>query len=432
LRPLQTYMKYSYLERKIADSLAYTPYLKTIAKRGYRWINYFLFSILSGRKETSTFAAGVGPVSDQSCFFGYYEQCQINKDRKMLICSTPLQNRMPEPNDILTLLWGDVFDKGFRPFSSTHAWNWQQGCMLQWLKDVHGNVVAYNDYQEGRFVSVIRNLDTGFMRRYDRPIYTVSTDGRLALTLNFSRLFRLNPSYGYCNDVVYTLRQKAPSDDGIWYQDLESGTSELVISLRRLSQFESKPTMENAYHKVNHLALSPGRNRFMFIHRWIRNGKKHSRLITANTDGSDLYVLVDDEMVSHCTWKNDRQILSWSRKKGIGDRYFLYTDKSNTYDIIGKSVFNEDGHPSFSPCRRWMVTDTYPDKVQMKSLLLGDSKSHQRIILGRFFSPLKYFGPVRCDLHPRWSADGKYISFDSCHEGIRNSYCIEFDPEKLR
>ena len=44
--------------------------------------------------------------------------------------------------------------------------------------------------------------------------------------------------------------------------------------------------------------------------------------------------------------------------------------------------------------------------------------------LGRFHAGgLK--GPVRCDLHPRWSPDGRRVCFDSVHGGTRQMYVMD-------
>jgi Tol biopolymer transport system component len=32
---------------------------------------------------------------------------------------------------------------------------------------------------------------------------------------------------------------------------------------------------------------------------------------------------------------------------------------------------------------------------------------------------------VRCDLHPRWSPDGRWLSVDSAHTGVRRSYLVD-------
>jgi hypothetical protein len=60
----------------------------------------------------------------------------------------------------------------------------------------------------------------------------------------------------------------------------------------------------------------------------------------------------------------------------------------------------------------------------MRTLILFHLASGRRIDIGRFYAPPELQGPVRCDLHPRWSRDGKMICFDSAHEGTRQVYVI--------
>ena len=51
------------------------------------------------------------------------------------------------------------------------------------------------------------------------------------------------------------------------------------------------------------------------------------RLITSNTDGTDIYILNGDSMISHCCWINENQILSFCEYKNETG-YFLFDDKT--------------------------------------------------------------------------------------------------------
>jgi len=66
-----------------------------------------------------------------------------------------------------------------------------------------------------------------------------------------------------------------------------------------------------------------------------------------------------------------------------------------------------------------IVTDTYPDKWREQHLILVDINKKESQIVSKLYSPFKYTGQVRCDLHPRFDREGKYIVVDSTHNGHR-------------
>jgi len=142
--------------------------------------------------------------------------------------------------------------------------------------------------------------------------------------------------------------------------------------------------------------------------------------------GKRLRILLDEGMVSHYSWKDNDNIITWARSGGC-DRYFLLNVDTLQKRVIGEGTFDKlgDGHPSFSRRGHWIVSDTYPDKARRRHLLLYDYATGNMSDIGQFHAPWKYDGGNRCDLHPRWSPDGKYISFDSSHEGYRNSYVMD-------
>ena len=75
-----------------------------------------------------------------------------------------------------------------------------------------------------------------------------------------------------------------------------------------------------------------------------------------NIDGTDMYNLSDENFVSHCCWKNDKEILSFLRKKETKDHYYLIKDKTKEYQMFWNEL-NTDGHCTYSPngkCKlRW-------------------------------------------------------------------------------
>lgn len=407
--------KYNFLEKKIAKFLNSFPKIKEKIKRAYQIVSFYL-----NRKEY-TFqiheAVSIEKKSNTNfdSFWGYYDKSPERKGR-YLYHKLPSAKISKRNKDNV-----EIFCEG-KKVSSTSAWNWQQGSMLTWIND---SLFIHNVFREGNYGSKIINTKDNSVRHIDFPIYSVNGEGDFAISLNFKRLAKLRPDYGYFNLDSSTI-QKVDSRDGVYYIDIINNKKKVIIDFKKLLMFHPRMDMKDSWHKVNHLDLSPSGERFMFHHRWITNdGIKKSRLITANIDGSEMYLLSDDDMVSHCTWKNENQIVGWMTKKGIGDYYFLLEDKSQKYSIVGEGVLKEDGHPSFSTNEEWMLTDAYPDKSRMSTLLLYNLKSKKLTVLGEFYSSLRYTGELRCDLHPRFNTSNNKITFDSVHEGKRAVYEID-------
>jgi Tol biopolymer transport system component len=179
-------------------------------------------------------------------------------------------------------------------------------------------------------------------------------------------------------------------------------------------------------HWVNHLQFNPGGTRFVFLHRWRVGDKPWStRIFTARPDGSDLRLHLDTGMVSHFDWRDDRTLLAWVKPPQAGNAFALIDVTTDKLDTIGTAVLTKDGHCSYSPDRKWVLNDTYPDKDRLQWLMLFDPKTGRRYDLNQFHSPKVFTGPTRCDLHPRWSRDGKQVCFDGCHDPQRQVYVVD-------
>jgi hypothetical protein len=275
----------------------------------------------------------------------------------------------------------------------------------------------------------VLNRRSGARRILPLPVYAVTRDGAAAVTLNFSRLHHQRPGYGYAGVPDPWIDHLAPAGDGISWMDLRSGAHRLILSLAQLRAYRPEPSMDGAVHRVNHLLFSPDDSRFIFLHRWRRPDERgqHTRMFTARPDGTDLH-LAAAEGVSHFDWRDPGHILAWARRVPPGARYFLLADGERDAQVLGEGVLTEDGHCSYSPDRRWVLTDTYPDARHERTLLLYHPESGRRIDLGRFYSPPELAGACRCDLHPRWGRDGRRVCFDSAHEGTRQMYVLDVGP----
>jgi hypothetical protein len=281
-------------------------------------------------------------------------------------------------------------------------------------------------------ISVVREFPGGeVVRTLPLPVYAISRDGAQAVTLNFPRLHTERPGYGYAGVPDPWEGVDEPEDDGIYRMDLETGEHRLIVPLAQVARLERRESFSGAVHRFNHLLFSPDDGRFIFLHRW--RGKSQAghltRLLTARPDGSEINTVASHEFVSHFDWRDEEHILAWARHQEVGDRYFLYRDRSANHVVqtLGEGVLTRDGHCSYSPDGRWLLTDEYPGREPYRALILWDLQEERRVDVGSFYSPPGLTGATRCDLHPRWSRDGTKVCFDSAHQGSRQVYVMDVE-----
>jgi len=362
-------------------------------------------------------------------FFGYYEKTPWSRSGDMLLAhQAPFNDRAPQADDAVTIgvirrTAGDRFE----PLATTRAWNWQQGAMLQWHPADPERLLLHNDHRDGQFVGVVRDTQGQEINLYDRPMYAIAPDGRQALSLNFARLATHRPGYGYDGVPDPFAADPQPAQDGIFRIDLGSGQAEQIISLAQLASLSPKPSMSGAWHYVNHIQISPSGRRFAFFHIWYSGQKSWEvRLYVCNMDGGALHCLLDSGTVSHYDWMDDGRILIWANKPGSGGRFLLVDAEDASNTVFGEGILTEDGHCSYSPDRRWILNDTYPDRYDMRTLMLVRAADAKRVDLARLYSPKsRWWGEIRCDLHPRWSRDGTQVCIDSVHTGERQMYVVD-------
>ncbi len=360
-------------------------------------------------------------------FFGYYDKCPWDKTgRYHLSMEIDFCDRQPKTGEELTLGMVDLKDKDrYIPFDKTAAWCWQQGTMLQWLGSAPDKEVVYNSVADKEYVAIVRDVHSNKTRTLPRPIYALSNDGKQAVSLPFDRLQRLRPGYGYCALPEKFPNDPAPEKDGIWWMDMSTGKHELVVPTAKLAKNKPDERFAGSHHWMNHLQFNPSGTRFLFLHRWrVFEKPWMTRLYTCKPDGSDLRLTWDTGMVSHFDWRDDETILAWVKTKDQGNKFCLI-DLEGKSTVLGGDVLTSDGHCSYSPDRKWILNDTYPDKKRLQWLMLFNPKTGRRYDLNQFHLPPMLTGPFRCDLHPRWNRDGTQVCIDSGHGETRQVYVLD-------
>lgn len=418
-------------EEKVNYQLNKYPCVKKIVKSLYQ----HMWVLLSQNKRCEGNVVRVSPNDpNHEYFFGYYDKSPWDATDRYMLCLKAKDTWSDvSPKDVAEILLIDTTkDEGdkdrYKKIAETHSWNVQQGCMLQWLGPDYKDKIIYNDFRDNEYCSVILDINTMEERIIHAPVYTVSSDGKYALTLDFSRLYNLRPGYGYYNKKETTENIALPDTTCIWKIDLETGDITQFLKYTDFASFQPRSEMKEhgSVHKVNHLMLSPNGKRFMVLYRWFNGQRKYTRLITCNMDGTNMYVLSDDDMVSHCFWKDDEHILAFENKRDGGPGYYLMRDRTQEYTHCWPQ-FSNDGHPSYSPDRSLVVTDSYPDRVRIASINImdGDESKAQNKTIAKVFAPFRYDNDTRCDLHPRWNRKGDKVCFDGVFNGTRELLILE-------
>ena len=394
-------------------------------------------------------------------FFGYHNKTAWDDlGRYLLSNQVPMMTRDLDGSEVAEVGYFDLEEKDyFKIIGSTTAWNWQMGCQLQWLETPGDQQIIYNtramgpeitEFPYADFRANVYDCASEEVRELPLPIYVVAPDGSYALCVDYARLEATERAIGYRPTHKLTgfraaraagSLEPAPDDDGIWRMNIATGEYELILSLRRLFDFEHAPSMDNAIHWVTELDVAPNGERFLFIHRWSERVEDEAsflhRLFTCNADGSGLRLLesVDadgnrdhesaDWTISHPAWKDDHSVIAWSPHEN-SMHYHLYDDRGGSVEVIGAGALSENGHMTYSRDGRFILTDTYPNAASnLQRLLLYEVATDTCYTIGEFYADPDLGKHNRCHLHPRFGPDDRLVTIDSVHEGSRQQYLLD-------
>lgn len=404
--------------------------LSLLQKQFASTLHRFLRSVRGNNADYDEFRVTRYSADNRQTFFGYYDVSPFSKNNSLLLAmTTKIGNRPPTPGDSVKVGYFDYKNSDeFRHVGTTSTWCWQQGCRLRWYPADENKLILYNKLINGTYASVIQNvIDESIVNEFDFPIYDVQESCDQALTLNFSRLGRLRPGYGYTNLPDTTSRQKAPNDDGVWVVDLNSSDKRLLLSLQEISELDPEPSMVDADHYFNHISVSPYDDTFMCFHLWSKNSVTHNRLVVCGMNGDGLKLFSTSGVFSHYTWSSASELLLTIFHSKQRAEYVRYNIQTDTRTKMDDGMLLTDGHPTWSPDGNTLLTDTYPDKYDEQSVIIYTEAAGGRVIK-KFPTPIalsyRHGGEVRCDLHPRWDRDGGQVCVDSAAGGKRSLYVL--------
>lgn len=420
-------MRYTKMERMAALVLSKFPGLKLAIKKMYQKLNYIKYK--TDYTFISEYKIKCISLNEDESFFGYYDKSPLNLTNEYIIFQSTNSDtkKLPDNNSPVDLVLYNLRNETCEVIDNVTTYNWQQGSKLMWLNE---KKIIYNNFDEEskEYISKIYDIERKEYTVIDMPIYDCYRDA-YALSVNFDRLNLLRPDYGYRNKKNIIINWDNHVNDGIIFIDLKNNSHELLVTFEDSINVHHKDSMIGARHKFNHLSISPNGKKFMFLHRWFVEKRKFDRLMIADIDGSNLKCVSDDDMVSHCFWHGNSKIFSFLRDKTYGDKYYMVDIETSEKTVIGEGIIDNlgDGHPNIYG--NDIIFDTYPNKARMKELYKFNLTTTSLEKIGEFFESFDFYGETRCDLHPRFSYDGKKVFIDSVHENKRHLYMIALEDK---
>jgi hypothetical protein len=401
-------------------------------------------------------------------FFGYYDKSPFDAGGRRILCHTVNFNgRMVEKEDTAGIGFWDIKTGKYHQMAKTCSFNWQQGSMLQWMPPGYSQWIIFNNCIDNDYKAVMVNTATGEQRLQPTTIYSLSANGKYAVTPNHRRHYFCRRGYSYCNIRDPKWDHKIPDGDGIHLVNLEEGTERLILTTRQIMERERLPSMDDGHNYLEHMMFNPSGSRFVFMHRWsIADGGISTRLYTAGVEGEEIHRFPDSLYYGHGYWRNDHEYLIYGRMVSNFSKFrnsrgmmrnllhpllklnralprtktllkfkgridskglLLLHDRAQKIQMVEQRLVWEDGHCSVRPGKQnHILIDTYPDAFCRQKLMVYDMGGKRLIELADLYCPKEYHAKgYRCDLHPRWDRTGNRVCVDSLQDGTRQMYVYD-------
>lgn len=335
-------------------------------------------------------------------FCGYYDNFPLSMDGKKLLCQR-VKNGADTRRDLTEVGLYSIENNQFESLTMSKAWSWQQGSRLKW-SDSNASLFYYNDVEGESYCTRIYDVGSKKIVRTIFPaLYDIGSNEKMGATLNFSRLQRLRPGYGYSIISDSSEGENAPVNDGLFGVDLTNDAVVLLVSLKTLA-LEVDPSLKHQ-HYINHISFSPDGKKIMFFHLWTENSWPGwmNRLCVYDLDKATYYTLEREKMVSHYDWvQNDCLLVTEADKRTKKVQYVIYTLDGNPKTILNQNELIEDGHPTIALSKNYFVSDTYPNSKFKQYIFLYDFDVKKRVNIMRLFGDPRLDREYRCDLHPKF------------------------------
>jgi len=399
------------------------------------------FAILPGARAAD-FDVSVEQITfgKKHHFFGYIGQCRTipwnSSGRYIVALRTDFHDRMPKAGEAADVVLVDTTQRNrVLPIEKCRAGNFQQGTMFYWNPKKPETQFFFNDRdpQTGRVFTVLYDVEKRERVRefrYEDASFGnggVAQGGGAFLGLNYGRMARLRPVTGYPGAFDWTQGVNAPTDDGVFKVDTETGEKRVLVSFRQLADLlrPRHPNIDDIPLFINHTLWNRDDNRIYFYARgnWGRPGPTINVPCTVKSDGTGL-TMHDTFIGGHPEWGEGNQV--------IGSR----DDRQVLYDVDRKEIVGQIGTPevlpkpggdvSYSPDGKWFVNGYKDGSKNYYVIIRLSDGAHVRT---PGIDKGSYSDDLRIDPAPRWNRSSDAILVPGVVEGgIRQMFLIRIRP----
>ncbi|MDD9338967.1 MAG: hypothetical protein PV362_04775 [Providencia heimbachae] len=368
-------------------------------------------------------------------FFGFHDRPSINKNGQLLVHKEIGLFEGGIGRAVLGVVDINHNSNNFREITITNTCNYQQGSLATWLTD---ESIILNNHTNDKKKCQIFNISGDLIKEFPFHFFSASKCGRYVTSLSFARFGNGLNGYGYT--VTYSQEEtndsllKTPKTEfgEIFIYDL---TCEKILFTFNVVDLlsKSKGLLLDGYLYFSHSNFSPDSKFLYFLLRSSNNKINTSQLIIYDIDNKKTIYAPTNGMVSHLDWLSSNEIIAYCNSTEFShDGYFIFKIMNSEVEAIPITIpkLASDGHPS-SISNKKFITDTYPNRNRHQHLIFVDIENKIATSIARLFSPIKFRGVNRVDLHPRVSHCKKYLTIDSSFSGKRVQLVIDLSSNEL-
>jgi len=384
------------------------------------------------------------------CVHRFFDASSVSPSgRYVAVARFRFEDRMPVPGDVCDIVLVDLLTGEQKVIADSRGFDTQMGAHVQW--GATDSQLLFNDMdcEAWQPFGVLMDPLTGDRQKLSGTVYMASRDGTKVASTCLKRTGLTQPGYGVLVPEAHVpLNDGAVDDDGLSVTDLETNTTRLVCSYKRILE-EATPAYDPDLYVGRgwygfHVKWNPQGDRIMMVVRCIVPDKsvpEHRSVISMAEDGADIRVAVGEEIWAngghHPDWHPDGESVTMNLKQD-GSRLDLIRIGLDGTGLELLTSVQGSGHPTLHPNRRHILTDVYLHE----KLSYGDGTGPIRWIdceadteepVIRINNDPPYPGPkreLRIDPHSAWDRTYQRIVFNGCDNGVRRVYLADLS-EKL-